>query len=130
MLQIKDLKVAFGQAEVLRGIDLNLDAGDSLSVVGESGAGKTTLGLCIMGLVTGKVSGEVRFKGKDLLKTSEEDLRRMRGREIAMVFQNVEDALDPVQRIQDQIAEAIHIHNNVTATEVELRAKKLLCLLD
>ena len=126
MLQIKDLKVAFGEAEVLRGIDLDLDAGDSLSVVGESGAGKTTLGLCIMGLATGRVSGEVRFKGKDLLKTSEEDLRRMRGREIAMVFQNVEDALDPVQRIQDQIAEAIHIHNNVATTEVELRAKKLL----
>lgn len=126
MLQIKDLKVTFGEAEVLRGIDLDLNTGDSLCVVGESGAGKTTLGLCIMGLATGSVSGEIRFKGKDLLKISEEDLRRMRGRDIAMVFQNVEDALNPVQRIQDQIAEAIHIHNGATAKEVELTAKKLL----
>lgn len=126
MLQIKDLKVSFGKAEILRGIDLNLEIGDSLSIVGESGAGKTTLGLSIMGLVNGSVSGEVRFRGKDILKISEDDLRHMRGKEIAMVFQNVEDALDPVQRIQDQIEEAILIHQNAAAEGAKMAVKKLL----
>jgi peptide/nickel transport system ATP-binding protein len=126
MLQIKDLKVSFGKAEILRGIDLDLEIGDSLSIVGESGAGKTTLGLSIMGLAKGSVSGEVRFQGKNLLTISDEDLRSMRGKEIAMVFQNVEDALDPVQRVQDQIAEAILIHQDTARKSAETATKKHL----
>ncbi|OPY48805.1 MAG: putative ABC transporter ATP-binding protein [Methanosaeta sp. PtaU1.Bin060] len=126
MLQIKDLKVSFGKAEILRGINLGLEIGDSISIVGESGAGKTTLGLSIMGLVKGSHSGEVRFRGKDLLTIPEEDLRGLRGKEIAMVFQNVEDALDPVQRAQDQVAEAIRIHQRIGAKGAEAAAKKIL----
>lgn len=126
MLQIKDLKVSFGKAEILRGINLDLEIGDSISIVGESGAGKTTLGLSIMGLVKGSHSGEVRFRGKDLLTIPEEDLRGLRGKEIAMVFQNVEDALDPVQRAQDQVAEAIRIHQRIGAKGAEAAAKKIL----
>jgi peptide/nickel transport system ATP-binding protein len=114
-LNIRDLKVSFGKTQVLRGVDLHLESGDCLALVGESGGGKTTLGLAIMGLARGSASGEISFQGKDLLKISQEDLRELRGREIAMVFQNVEDALDPVQQIKDQIAEAIMVHRSISA---------------
>ena len=73
MLKIKGLKVSFGQKEILRGIDLDLERGDSLGIVGESGAGKTTLGLTIMGLSRGRCLGEIRLHDTDLLKISEED---------------------------------------------------------
>jgi peptide/nickel transport system ATP-binding protein len=79
-----------------------------------------------MGLVEGSVLGEVRFGGKDLMKMSEEKLRHMRGKEIAMVFQNVEGALDPVQKIQDQIAESVIIHQSISKKDVKVHTKKLL----
>ncbi len=123
MLKIKGLKVSFGQKEILRGIDLDLERGDSLGIVGESGAGKTTLGLTIMGLSRGRCLGEIRLHDTDLLKISEEDFRRLRGKDLAMVFQNVEDALDPVQRVGDQIAEAISIHQRKSSESI---IKKLL----
>jgi len=115
MLSIKDLKVSFGKTPILRGVDLHLERGDCLALVGESGAGKTTLGMAIMGLARGSATGEISFQEKNLLAISEEELRDLRGRKMAMVFQNVEDALDPVQRIQDQIAEAILVHRSISA---------------
>jgi peptide/nickel transport system ATP-binding protein len=115
MLSIKDLNVSFGRTQILRGIDLSLERGDCLALVGESGAGKTTLGMAIMGLAGGSATGEIYFQEKNLLANSEEELRDLRGRKMAMVFQNVEDALDPVHRIQDQVAEAILVHRNVGA---------------
>jgi peptide/nickel transport system ATP-binding protein len=114
-LSIRDLNVSFGKTQILRGVDLCLEKGDCLALVGESGGGKTTLGLAIMGLARGSASGEIFFQGKDLLKISQQDLRELQGREIAMVLQNVEDALDPVQRIKDQIAEAIMVHRSISA---------------
>jgi peptide/nickel transport system ATP-binding protein len=114
-LSIRGLKVSFGKTQILSGVDIHLERGDCLALVGESGGGKTTLGLTIMGLARGSASGEISFQGKNLLKISQESLRDLRGREIAMVFQNVEDALDPVQRIKDQIAEAIMVHRSISA---------------
>lgn len=115
MLSIRDLRVSFGKTEILRGVDLHLERGDCLALVGESGAGKTTLGLSIMGLARGSVSGEVSFQDRDILRISQADLRDLRGRKMAMVFQNVEDALDPVQRIADQISEAVMVHRSISA---------------
>ena len=115
MLSIKDLKVSFGKTPILRGVDLHLERGDCLALVGESGSGKTTLGLTIMGLAKGSATGEISFQEKNLLAISEDELRDLRGRNMAMVFQNVEDALDPVQRIKDQIAEAIMVHRSISA---------------
>ncbi len=126
MLRIRDLKVSLGKTEILRGIDLDLDRGDCIAIVGESGAGKTTLGLSIMGLARGRCSGKIELNNTDLLKISREDLRRMQGKEVAMVFQNVEDALDPVQRIQDQIIEAILIHQKIGMKSAESIMKELL----
>ena len=114
-LSIRDLKVSFGKTQILRGLDIHIEKGNCLALVGESGSGKTTLGLAIMGLARGSASGEISFQGKNHLKLSQEELRELRGSEMAMVFQNVEDALDPVQRIQDQIAEAITVHRSISA---------------
>ena len=115
MLSIKDLLVSFGKKQILRGIDLSLERGECLAIIGESGAGKTTLGLSVMGLAGGSATGEIIFQGKNLLALSPEELRQLRGKEMAMVFQNVEDALDPVQRIEGQIAEAIAVHRSISA---------------
>jgi peptide/nickel transport system ATP-binding protein len=125
-LKIVGLKVSFGDKEVLRGIDLGMEIGDSLAIVGESGAGKTTLGLSIMGLVSGDVGGEIVFRGRDLLKASDEDKRRLRGKEMAMVFQNVEEALDPVYKVRDQIAEAILCHRDACRKDIDALVVDLL----
>ena len=118
MLSIRGLEVSVGRTEILRGIDLDIDKGDCLAIIGESGAGKSTLGLSIMGLLSsGTVKGEVLLNGRDLLQLNEDELRRLRGGEMAMVFQNIEDALDPVQRAGDQIIEAISIHRKASSSE-------------
>ena len=122
MLSIRDLKVSFGKTQILSGVDLHLEKGECLALVGESGGGKTTLGLAIMGLARGSASGEISFQGKNLLKISEKDFIELRGKEMAMVFQNVEDALDPVQRIKDQIAEAVLVHRSISAKKAEAMA--------
>ena len=127
MLSIRDLKVSFGKTQILSGVDFDLECGECLALVGESGAGKTTLGLSIMGLAKGSSTGEISFQGKNLLALSEDELRQLRGQEMAMVFQNVEDALDPVQRIQDQIAEAITVHRSISAKNaMDMALKHLL----
>ena len=111
MLSIRGLRVMMARTEILRGIDLDIDKGDCLAIIGESGAGKSTLGLSIMGLLSeGASRGEVLLNGRDLFRITEDELRQLRGGEMAMVFQNIEDALDPVQRVGDQIIEAISIH--------------------
>ena len=125
-LSIRNLKLSFGKTEILRGIDLDLEMGDCLALVGESGAGKTTLGLSVMGLSRGSLSGEICFKKRSLLGISAEEFRELRGAEMAMVFQNVEDALDPVQRIADQIAEAIAVHRCIDARDASRLAVRHL----
>jgi len=111
MLSIRGLRVTMARTEILRGIDLDIDKGNCLAIIGESGAGKSTLGLSIMGLLSkGAARGEVLLNGRDLFRITEDELRQLRGGEMAMVFQNIEDALDPVQRVGDQIIEAISIH--------------------
>ncbi len=110
MLNIQDLKVSYDGALILAGVDLDLLRGDSLAIIGESGAGKTTLGLALMGLGEGRVSGRVLLDGKDLTTLDEVARRRIRGKEMAMVFQNVEDALNPIMTVSDQIKEAIDVH--------------------
>jgi peptide/nickel transport system ATP-binding protein len=126
MLRIRGLKVSFGDREILREIDLDLDQGSPMSVIGESGAGKTTLGLAIMGLAEGNSSGEIVFEGKNLLEMSDDDFRLLRGNRIAMVFQNVENSLDPVYRAENQIAEAILSHSELNKKAAKLRVQKLL----
>lgn len=125
MLVIKDLKVSWGSVEVLKGISLEINRGEALGVIGESGAGKTTLGLSVMGLVPGRCTGQILFRGRNLLDLPEEERRRLRGKELAMVFQNVEDALHPLYPVVDQVVEALTVHGAKKRT-AQGRAVELL----
>jgi peptide/nickel transport system ATP-binding protein len=126
VLEVRNLTVAYGSDQVLGGVDLDLPVGDSLVLVGESGTGKTTLGLAIMGLCEGTVKGSIVFKGKDLLRLDGEALRQIRGDQIAMVFQNVNQVLDPVYRVIDQVMEPVLAHGPHTRGQANLRANEIL----
>ncbi len=118
LLEVDNLKVGYetkkGPLRAVEAVSFSLEAGKSLGFVGESGCGKTTLGMALMGLLppNGSVQeGRIVFDGEDLLLKTPEELRRVRWRKMAMIFQAAMNALNPVQRVHDQIAEAIMTHN-------------------
>jgi peptide/nickel transport system ATP-binding protein len=124
LLEIKDLRTVFdtakGRISAVDGVTLSLNSGDTLGIVGESGCGKTVLALSIMNLIpaNGKiVSGEILFSGQDLPKISSEEMRKKRGSEIAMIFQEPMTSLNPVMRVGEQIAEAIRLHQKLPPKE-------------
>ena len=133
LLEIKNLKTVFSTArgviQAVDGVSLTLDTGETLGIVGESGCGKTMLALSIMRLIpaNGRIAeGQVLFAGQDLLSLSEAQMREKRGRDIAMIFQEPMTSLNPVLRIGDQIAEAIRLHQHVSAAEALSLSVKLL----
>ena len=134
LLKIQDLNVKFhtddGVIEAVNGISLTLKAGETLGLVGETGAGKTTLALAIMGLVDcppGRIeSGSILFKGRELLQLGKHEYRKIRGKEISMIFQDPMTALNPTMPVADQIAEAIRNHKHITKHEAKLEAIKML----
>ncbi|MDV7219264.1 ABC transporter ATP-binding protein [Streptomyces prunicolor] len=112
VLEVRDLTVTLGTSPVVRGVDLTLRRGEVLCLVGESGTGKTLTALALMGLAPAdaRVGGSVRLLGEELLGLPVRELARIRGRRIAMVFQDPLHAFTPVRRVGDQIAEALRIH--------------------
>lgn len=126
MLSIRDLHVRYGDTEVLSGIDLEVAAGESLAIIGESGAGKTTLGRGIMRLVEGHVSGKVIFDGQDIYSLSEAEMRSMRWSRISMVFQNANNVLNPSHRVIDQVLEPMVEHGARSKRDAGQRAAELL----
>jgi peptide/nickel transport system ATP-binding protein len=112
MLEIEKLRIWFGAAEVVRGVSLTLQPGEVLGLVGESGSGKSVTSLAVLGLLgpAARVEGSIRWQGRELLSLSNRDLQSIRGREIAMVFQEPMTALNPVMSVGRQIAEAIQAH--------------------
>ena len=121
LLEVKDLRTHFHtRAGVVRAVDvvdLYLDRGELLGLVGESGCGKSITALSIMRLISppGKiVSGEIIFDGKDLLKFSDEEMRQIRGDDIAMIFQDPMTSLNPVFTVGEQIAEALRLHRKLS----------------
>lgn len=129
MLEIKGLSVAYNGTQVLKNINLKLEQGQFLSLIGESGAGKTTLGLSVMGLVEGSCCGAVLFHDRDLLAMSEEERRRLRGLKLSMVFQNVENTLHPLYTIQDQITEAVLVHGTGDKHTAPAKVAEILALV-
>ncbi len=126
MLEIKGLRVSYGRDVILNGIDLELEPGETLAIVGESGIGKTTLGLSIMRLVEATVQGTIRFGGKDLLTLSEKELVELRWSQIAMAFQNANNVLNPAYTVLDQIMEPMIEHGQKSKAEARDRAIELL----
>jgi len=134
LLEIKDLVVEFhtddAVVHAVNGINLTIKEGETLGLVGETGAGKTTIARTILGILPkpqGKVaSGEILYDGVDILKLPEKEMRKLRGNQIAMIFQDPMTALNPIERVGDQIAEAISLHNKVTDAEALIRAQDML----
>lgn len=138
LLEIKDLHVQYetddGIIYAVNGLDLSIDKGETLGLVGETGAGKTTTCLSVMRLLPkniGKVTkGEIIYKGKDLLKITKADIKHMRGDEISMVFQDPMSSLNPVFMVGKQIEEAIRLHDNKSKKdEIEKKVDDLFNLI-
>lgn len=138
ILDIKDLSVIYKTdletVEAVNGIEFSIGKGRTYGLVGETGAGKTTTALSILGLLPEKVGqikkGSISFEGQDLLQLSEQQLRELRGRKIAMVFQDPMTSLNPVMSVGDQIAEVLTIHNpDMSKEEVEKRVENTLSMV-
>lgn len=137
VLQVKDLHVSFttygGEVQAVRGVTFDLFKGETLAIVGESGCGKSVTSQSIMRLIPnppGKIkTGEILFKGKDLTKLKEPELRKIRGADISMIFQDPMTALNPTLTIGDQIMEGIMQHEKVSKTEAQKAAIEILTLV-
>lgn len=131
MLEIKDLSVVYETdletVYAVNGVTLSLEKGATLGLVGETGAGKTTLALTLMHLLperTGKVtSGCITFEGENIVELPEADMRKIRGDKIAMIFQDPMTSLNPVLTVGEQIAEALYVHNDSGRSKEEIEAR-------
>jgi oligopeptide/dipeptide ABC transporter ATP-binding protein len=133
LLQVEDLRVRFttedGVVRAVDGVSFELERGKVLGIVGESGSGKSVTAMTILGLTRGvnaEFEGAVTYKGDDLLTMSESQLRRFRGNEIAMIFQDPMTSLNPVYRVGDQIIEGIQTHEDVSKRTARNRTVELL----
>lgn len=129
LLQVKDLSVDYHQLSVVKQLELQVGERQTVVIVGESGSGKSTLLRSILGLLGGSgriSSGDIVFKGRSLLHLSEDNLRAMRGADIAMIFQNPEAFLDPRMRIQDQFLQAVRVHRQIGRKQALGEAASLL----
>ncbi len=134
ILRIENLSTHFetarGTVKAVDGVDLHLNEGDTLGIAGESGCGKTVLALSVMRLIPrppGRiVSGRILFEGQDLLGFPEEEMRRVRGKRISMIFQEPMTSLNPVFRIGDQVAETLRLHEGLSAADAHERAVEML----
>ncbi len=136
LLEVSNLKVHFptedGLVKAVDGVSFTVAPGETLGVVGESGSGKSVSFLTVMGLVTRKearIQGQVQFRGQDLLKLPQEEMRHVRGAKISMIFQDPLTALNPVHRVGHQIAEVFQVHRGLSKKEGFDEAVNLLQLV-
>lgn len=139
ILDVKDLTIQYRTdletVYAVNGISFSLKEGETLGLVGETGAGKTTTALGIMGLLPERTAvipkGEAEFEGTDLLKLSEQEMQKVRGSRISMIFQDPMTALNPVLPIGKQIGEALYLHNeeNLTRSQIEEKVEETLELV-
>jgi len=136
VLEVKDLKISFdtfaGKVHAIRGVSFDLFEGETLAIVGESGSGKSVTSRSVMQLLSSNAnidSGEILFKGEDIVKKSEKEMQGIRGKEIAMIFQDPMTSLDPTMPIGKQVAESLVKHKKVSKKEGQKAALELLNLV-
>ena len=127
LLEVKNLRVAFGGQPVVHGLDLSIRAGEKLALVGESGSGKTVSALSLLRLVVNaEVTGQALLNGRDLLALKERELRGVRGDEVAVVFQEPMSALNPLYPVGHQIGEVLQLKRGLTPRQAQAAAVELL----
>jgi len=134
LLDISNLSIHFfieeGTVHAVNDLNISLEPGETIGLVGETGAGKTTSALGIMRLVQSPpgmtVNGKIEFEGRDLLEISEAEMRKVRGSKISMIFQDPMTSLNPVIPVRDQIAEVVLLHENVSAQQAIFKAEEML----
>ncbi|MGW5211612.1 ABC transporter ATP-binding protein [Streptomyces sp. NPDC004051] len=134
LLEVRDLHVEFhtrdGVARAVDGVGYGVDAGETLAVLGESGSGKSVTAQAVMGILDtppGRITGgEVVFRGRDLLQLKENERRRVRGAEMAMIFQDALSSLNPVLSVGDQLGEMFVVHRGMSKKEARARAVELM----
>ena len=137
LLEIKNLTIHFETREetvrAVNDVSLSIEKGETLGLVGETGAGKTTTALGILRLISDTVgrykSGEIIYKGQDILKMNDHEVRDIRGNEISMIFQDPMTALNPIIRVVDQIAEGLRIHSDMSKADAIKKASEMLELV-
>ncbi len=133
LLEVRGLTVTFstlaGPVHAVNGLDLDLRAGEIVGLVGESGSGKSVTSRAVMGLLpprSSEVRGSVRLDGRELVGLPEAEYRRVRGEQVAMIFQDPLTALDPLYRAGEQVAEALRFHKGLSRSAARLRVHELL----
>ncbi|MFE7180982.1 ABC transporter ATP-binding protein [Streptomyces erythrochromogenes] len=134
LLQVRDLHVEFktrdGVAKAVNGVDYSVDEGETLAVLGESGSGKSVTAQAVMGILDvppGRIAGgEILFKGRDLLKMKEDERRRIRGAEMAMIFQDALSSLNPVLTVGKQLGEMYEVHRGMSRKDARAKAVELM----
>src|SRR5918994_1957168 len=136
LLEVENLQVHFetedGVVKAVDGVSYTVDRGQTLGIVGESGSGKSVSSLTVMGLTrasNARISGEIIFEGRDLLKATDEQLRQVRGNDIAMIFQDPLSSLHPFYKVGTQIAEGVRAHRDVSKAQAWDRAVEMLSLV-
>lgn len=124
ILNLKNLSVSYGDINILKDIDLSLKKGEILGIVGESGSGKSTLIKSIMGILdeNASIDGEINFEGKDLASLSLKDYRKIKGKEISMIFQNPTEYFNSTRKISKQFIETIRSHNDISKQEIQKKS--------
>lgn len=136
LLSIRDLKVYYktmrGFVKAVDGVDLDINKGEVVGLIGESGSGKSTLGFSILRLLPNNaeiISGNILLNGRDILELTEDEIRKIRWKEVSIIFQGAMNALNPVMRVGDQIAEVLIEHDEMSRSQALERARELLELV-
>jgi peptide/nickel transport system ATP-binding protein len=136
LLEVERLQTHFGTpggvVRAVEGLSFHVDGGETLGIVGESGCGKSVTSMSILRLIPeppGKISGRIRFEGRDLLTVSEREMRDIRGNAISMIFQEPMTSLNPVLTIGKQIGETVRLHQGMSARDAEAKAVEMLTLV-
>ena len=136
LLEVENLQTHFGTIDgvvrAVEGLSFHIDAGETVAIVGESGCGKSVTSMSILRLIPeppGKIAGRITFQGKNLLELPDAEMRKIRGKDISMIFQEPMTSLNPVLSVGRQIGETLRLHEGLSARDAELRSIDMLNLV-